>query len=70
MSVNLPSISEALFSEREACKFLGISYAHLRNLHLRGCIAHYRVGERVVYAARHISDFKTQNEQRAVAVAA
>jgi len=56
---------EKLLSAREAIAKLGISRPTLSRLQQKGSIGHYRIGVRVFFSERHISEFLAAHEQPA-----
>ena len=69
MSFVATAAREPLFTERETAGMLGISSSYLRLLRAQKRISHYRFGGRVVYAERHVEEFKQASERQASAAA-
>ena len=70
MSFDTSSAREPLFTEREAASLLGISHSYIRLLRAQRRISCYHFGGRVVYAEKHITEFKSAAERRASALVA
>ncbi len=67
MAFNTTASREAVFSEKETAQMLGISPSFLRLLRYGRKIGCYKFGGRVVYAQRHVDQFKQASEQQCVA---
>lgn len=57
-----------LMTEREVAKELRMSVAGVRLLRLRGLLAHFRAGRRVLYSRQHVEEFLRRNEHQATEV--
>jgi hypothetical protein len=68
MHVGMSAAREPLFPEKEVAQMLGISPSYLRLLRSQRRIGCYRFGGRILYADRHISEFKKTSEQQMQAV--
>jgi excisionase family DNA binding protein len=60
----MSEVTEKLLSAKEAVERLGISKPTLCRLMQRGKIGYYRVGMRVLFSDKHISDFLAACEHK------
>jgi excisionase family DNA binding protein len=58
-------MSDKLLSARDTAAQLGISRATLSRLVTRGKIGHYRIGDRILFSEKHISNYLASVEHPA-----
>lgn len=65
--INGKQPEKELLNSKEACRRLNVSRATLCRLTQTGRLSHYRVGKKLLFSPRHLSEFLQSTEVRAKA---